>query len=349
MRRTRRDILLGIGCVSLGSCTAPFTEKGYETNANQSAHIDQPIKIELFDDRLHDVVDITQEAEMLSMGYQWIEGPAWDKTRGRLYFTDVPQNKAYIWTQDEGVSVFLDPSGIETTKAKGFREPGANGLLLNNDGKLIICNHGKRSVEIMDLDTLDRETLTQNFDGKRFNSPNDVIGAKDGSLYFTDPPYGLEGLNASPLKDMLVNGVYKLSKNGSVDRILDDMTFPNGIALSPDENWLYISQSDPKAPYIRRINLMDQTQDSIWFNAESYMKDGAGLPDGMAVSQEGYLFATGPMGVFIIHPSGDVLGRLNTGRACANCTFGESGSTLFITAQDRLLKIKTRHKGLYSL
>jgi len=346
MNNTRRAFIFGVSSLPLATCAKPI---GIEkTDQPIKGLITDSIKIEQFDTRLQNVLDETQASEVLSIGHQWLEGPAWDKKRQCLYFTDVPVNKAYTWSRAKPVSVFQDPSGVDKAQAQGFREPGANGLFYTQDGKLIICNHGRRIVELMDLDTLNRMPLVHSFKQKKFNSPNDVVQATNGTLYFTDPPYGLEGLNQSPLKDMSVNGVYKVTPDGRVERILDDMTFPNGIALSPNEEWLYISQSDPDAPLIRRINLADPSKDEVWFDAAPYMADGPGLPDGMAVTKTGYVFASGPTGIFIIHPSGDVLGRLNTGRACANCAFGEDGSTLFITAQDRLLKIKTRVKGLYS-
>jgi len=341
---TRRMFMLGVAGSSLSACV--FGPENTTKPAKQSSESD--IKIEVFDARLHDVISDEETAETLSTGHKWLEGPAWDKKRQCLYFTDVPENKAYRWSRDKSVSTFQEPSGIEPAKAKGFREPGANGLLYTKTGELIICNHGRRAVELMNLETLKRNSLVNSFEQKRFNSPNDVVQSSNGTLYFTDPPYGLDGLDNSPLKEMSVNGVYKLSSDKNIDRIVSDMTFPNGIALSPDEAWLYVSQSDADAPLIRRINLNDMTQDSIWFDAKKYMADGPGLPDGMAVTKDGYVFTSGPTGIYVIHPSGDVLGRLNTGRACSNCTFGEDGSTLFITGQDRLLRIKTQVKGLYS-
>jgi len=346
MKNTRRAFILGAGGLTLVACKKAREIQSQGQPATE--HIIDNIKVEQFDPRLKNILDEGLTSEVLSTGHQWLEGPAWDKKRECLYFTDVPVNKAYVWSRSKSVSIFQNPSGVDKAQAQGFREPGANGLFYTHDGKLIICNHGRRIVEVMDLDTLNRVPLVQSYKEKKFNSPNDIVQAVNGTFYFTDPPYGLEGLNESPLKDMRVNGVYKAASDGGVERLVEDMTFPNGIALSPDEDWLYISQSDPDAPLIRRINLVDPSKDEVWFDAAPYMADGPGLPDGMAVTKTGYVFASGPTGIFIIHPSGDVMGRLNTGRACANCTFGEDGSTLFITAQDRLLKLKTRVKGLYS-
>lgn len=295
-----------------------------------------------------DVIAPTAELETLSVGYRWSEGPTWDRARGALYFTDVPENTAYRWRPGAGVDVFLQPSGASATE--GFREPGANGLWFARDGHLLICNHGLRRVERMNLETSQRKALAQTFEGHRFNSPNDVVEARDGTLYFTDPPYGLEGLDASPLKEMAENGVYRLTPGGQISRLVSDMTFPNGVALSPDETQLYVSQSDPGAPIIRALDLSSQGEvqgDATFFDGMALLSEGLpGLPDGMAVSAQGHIFATGPGGVLVLSPEGDLLGRILTGRATANCAFGEDGSVLFITAGDRLMRLQTRVSGV---
>jgi len=286
-----------------------------------------------FSPKFFDFIDPQASLSVLGEGYGWSEGPAWDKARGQLYFTDVPGNTAYVWKEGQGVKTFLSPSGAIV---EGFREPGANGLFYSRDGRLILCNHGKRGIESLDLGNQARTLLTNRYNGKSYNSPNDVVEAKNGDLYFTDPPYGLEGLDASPLKEQPHNGVYHRSKNGVVSLVIDDLTFPNGVALSPDERWLYVAQSDPKAMHIYRLDL------TLPFAGP----DLPGLPDGMVIDEKGYLFATGPGGVFIIAPDGEVLGRIKTGKGSANCTFGEEGSTLFITNHDRLVKIPTLTRGL---
>lgn len=336
---TRRDLLLKSSAVlALGGC-APATD----------ADLDGAAHIEVFDPALKDIIDVSATFEELGRGYGWSEGPAWDRARRALYFTDVPGNVAYKWTSAEGVQVFMDPSGVDGD-APGFREPGANGLWYARDGSLIVCNHGKRGVERLNLDTMERELLVDQYQGNAFNSPNDVVEAADGSLYFTDPPYGLEGLDASPLKRQSANGVYCLHPDGELQQLLSDMTFPNGVALSPDGAQLYVSQSDPDVPLIRRLTLASNgaiIHDEVLFDAMPFMGDDApGLPDGLAVSGDGTLFATGPGGVFILDPSGRPLGRIRTGRGTANCAFGEDGRTLFMTAHDRLLKIATKALGV---
>jgi len=329
-------------CIWLGSAAVAGCARG---RSGFSTLDEQLLGYESFDRSFASLIESDQPAELLATGYRWAEGPAWDRMRQVLYFTDVPANRAYIWGRQSGVRVFLDPSGI--AEAEGFREPGANGLLVSRKGQLLLCNHGRRTVESMDIVSGKRTALVNSYQGKRFNSPNDVVEASDGSLYFTDPPYGLKDLNDSPLKEMSVNGVYWRSTDGSVARIVDDMTFPNGIALSPDERFLYIAQSDPNAPLVRRYHLSDMRQDdSPWFDARLFSVGHAGLPDGMAIATTGHVFLAGPGGVLILDPEGQCLGRISTGRATANCTFGEDGYTLFITAQDRLLRLRTKVRGV---
>lgn len=316
---------------------------GCASNHQQNAPSQRAI-LEAFTPEFDTLISPNETLETLDIGYRWAEGPAWDKARSVLYFTDVPSNKAYVWHPEDGVSVFLDPSGAAQTD--GFREPGANGLLIGHDQRLLLCNHGRRAIESMDLETGSRDLIVGTYQGRRFNSPNDIVESRNGDLYFTDPPYGLEGLNASALKEMDANGVYHLSPDRQLTRLIADMTFPNGIALSKDEKYLYISQSDPEAPIIRRLNLQTGAQDPVWFDASRYMQDGPGLPDGLAVAASGHILATGPGGVFLLSPEGQALGRINPGRACANCAFGEDGHTLFITAHDRLMRLRLKIQGL---
>ncbi|QYJ07745.1 SMP-30/gluconolactonase/LRE family protein [Qipengyuania flava] len=330
---TRRSILAGGTGALLAGCMG--------SHGNRQAQALNPIGFERFTPDFDARIDTSQAGRLLASGYQWAEGPAWDARRQTLYFTDVPANRAYRWSETGGASVFLDPSGAQEA-AEGFREPGANGLLLSRDGRLTICNHGERAVQAMDLTTGRRETLASRFEGKRFNSPNDVIEAADGTLFFTDPPYGLAGLDASPLKEMAANGVYRLSPDGTLSRIVEDMTFPNGVALSLDEKALFISQSDPSASIVRKLDLRAGARPHTWFDATPYRQGHAGLPDGMAMAANGDLFLAGPGGVLVIDREGVCHGRIATGRATANCAFGEDGHTLFITAQDRLLAVRTK-------
>jgi gluconolactonase len=333
----RRDILLtGGAALGLAAC----------------ARLDNTTvePVEIFDPAAESLIGQEARLEILANGFTWAEGPAWDRARDCLYFTDVPENRAFRWSGQTGLEVFLDPSGVAPDNAAGMREPGANGLWYGADGHLYVCNHGTRSVERLDLDDLSRVTLVDRFEAQRFNSPNDLVVARDGRIYFTDPPYGLEGLDASPLKEMTWNGVYCLEPGGACHRLTDIMTFPNGVALSPDESWLYVAQSDPEAPVLRRFPLHDGRVagvGNVIFDGTDYLAAGeAGLPDGMAVTVSGHILMTGPGGVFLLASDGRALARIRTGSATANCAFGGDGQDLYITAQDRLLRMRLSVRGL---
>ncbi|NNU16238.1 SMP-30/gluconolactonase/LRE family protein [Parvularcula sp. ZS-1/3] len=286
------------------------------------------------------------ELEVLAEGYGWSEGPTWDYDRGALYFTDVPGNTAYQWTRASGVEVFLQPSG--TDSAEGFREPGANGLCYEGEGKLLVCNHGLRRVERLDIATGERTPLASSYNGEPFNSPNDICKAADGTIYFTDPPYGLQGQDDSPMKRQDSNGVYRLKTDGTVERLLSDMVRPNGIALSPDESTLYITQSDRVQPILRRATPTAAGLDDVrtLMDISPYMgEDTPGYADGMAIAASGEVLVAGPGGVLVISPEGELVERIMTDSAAANCCFGEDGTTLFITAHKRLLRVRTTLTG----
>ncbi len=305
--------------------------------------------IERFDPRFDKLVPPGATMEVLAEGYDWSEGPAWDRKGKFLLFSDVPANTVFKWsgTSDTPApSVFLKPSGY-TGKAPRGGEPGSNGLVFDPQGRLVLCQHGDRRVARLEADGSFR-TLADRFDGKRFNSPNDAVFASDGSVLFTDPPYGLEGGNGSPLKEIQFNGVYRVAPDGAVTLLTRELTYPNGLALSPDEKTLYVANSDPeKAVWMAFGRKGDGTlgPGRVFFDATRGVKTLKGLPDGMKVDKDGHLFATGPGGVLVFHPDGTHLGTLNTGEATANVGWGEDGSTLFITADMFLGRLRTATKG----
>jgi gluconolactonase len=286
------------------------------------------------------------QMEKLAEGFTWSEGPVWIRQSGHLLFSDVPANRIHRWSEKEGLSVFLEPSGY-TGQELHFREPGSNGLATDRAGNLLVCQHGDRRISRLKPDG-HFEPLAEYFDRRRFNSPNDLCVASNGDLYFTDPPYGLEGLNDSPLKELLANGVYLRRRSGEIVLLTSRLAFPNGIALSPDQKTLYVNQSDPKAPVITSFPLKpDGTvgEGRVFFDTTSLMPGRKGLPDGLKVDAAGNLWSSGPGGILVIAPSGTLLGILNTGEPTANCGWGEDGRTLYITANSYLLRIRTRIQG----
>ncbi|TDK28702.1 SMP-30/gluconolactonase/LRE family protein [Luteimonas aestuarii] len=285
-------------------------------------------------------------------GFTWSEGPAWvrDGDGGYLLFTDVPGNTMHRWSDAEGLSVFLQPSGYGGPDDGTLREAGANGLFAEPGGTVLLADSGSRLVARFDPATKAKTPLATHFDGKRFNSPNDVVLRSDGAVFFTDPPYGLKDGNDSPAKELAFNGVYRIDADGSVHLLDDSLTYPNGIALSPDERTLYVAVSDPEQPVWMAYALDDAGDVSgrrVFADASDLMGEGVhGLPDGLVVATDGTLFATGPGGVLVIAADGTRLGRIETGSAIANCTFGDDGRTLYMTSNDFLARVRTHATGL---
>jgi gluconolactonase len=284
--------------------------------------------------------------EKLASGFDWAEGPVWVRKGEYLLFSDVPRNIVYKWREGIGTREFLAPSGYSGQTPRAG-EPGSNGLAIDSNGRLILCEHGDRRVGRLEKDGT-RTTLVQYFKYHRLNSPNDLVYKSNGDLYFTDPPYGLLKLNQDPEKELMFNGVYRLGATGELTLLTAELSFPNGIALSPDERLLYVAVSDPSRAVWMAYDLKpDGTIGAgrVFFDATSLVKGKKGLPDGMKVDKAGNLFATGPGGVLVFSPEGKHLGTINTGEATANCAWGDDGSVLYITADSYLCRVTTNTKG----
>lgn len=300
------------------------------------------------DDAFYDYLDKNAKIEVLAEGFIWSEGPVWVKDGEFLLFSDAPQNTIFKWKEDEGISSFLKPSGYTGILPYG-REPGSNGLIINNDGELVACEHGDRRISKMPLSNGGKVTVADTWQGKRFNSPNDIVQASNGTYYFTDPPYGLPQQENSKTREIDAFGVYKIDANGKVDMVVSNLNRPNGVALSPDEKILYVNQSDPNAPYIMAYNIhQDGSLDEgrIFFDATSLIESGfVGSLDGLKVALDGTIFSTGPSGILVITPKGKLLGRIETGQRTANCAWGDDGTVLYMTAHNYLMRIQTKTKG----
>lgn len=300
--------------------------------------------IERLDPALDRLIPPDARIEKLADGFHWSEGPVWLRREKALLFSDVPENTIYRWSAEKGITVFLKPSGWTGDPAQ-TRE-GSNGLTLDAEDRLVLAQHGDRRVARLAPGSDGFSTLVERYDGKRFNSPNDLCFDRAGRIYFTDPPYGLpKGVEP----ELGFCGVYRLDTNGTVTLITRELERPNGVALSPDQRTLYVANSHPPRPIIWVIPLSEDGtpgKGRVFFDASSLMKkDRPGIPDGMKIDTEGNLWATGPGGVLVISPEGKHLGTLLTGRSTANCAFGEDGSTLFLTADSMLLRLKTRVQG----
>ena len=304
-------------------------------------------KIERLDPALDQLLAPHATIEKLASGFEWSEGPVWVKRGDYLLFSDVPNNIVYRWVPSVGTSEFLFPSGYTGSKNRGG-EPGSNGLTLDKQGRLVLAQHGDRQIGRLEKNGKVKP-LAQFYQGRRFNSPNDLVYHSNGDLYFTDPPYGLEKNNADPAKELNFNGVFRLTPKGKVHLVTQDLSFPNGIALSPDEETLYVAISDPKRPVIMAYALTEEGRawnERVFFDTSKLMPGRKGLPDGLKVDKQGNLWATGPGGVLVISPDGKHLGTINTGEATANCAFGgKDGSVLYITADMYLCRVQTLTQG----
>jgi gluconolactonase len=303
------------------------------------------------DPRFDKLVPPGAALEKLADGFTWAEGPVWvpkkDADGDFLLFSDVPNNTVFRWKAGEGVKPFLKPSGYTGSTPRGG-EPGSNGLTLDAEHRLVLCQHGDRRVARLEPDGK-QTVLASQFEGKRFNSPNDLVYHSNGDLYFTDPPYGLEKNVNDPAKELPFCGVFRIAKDGKLTLLTKELSFPNGIAFSPDEKTLYIAISDFSRPVVMAYDVQaDGTiaNGRVFFDAKPWLDKGLkGLPDGMKVDREGNLFTTGPGGVFVLSPKGEYLGRIDPGCATANCGWGEDGSVLYITADKSICRIKTTTKG----
>jgi gluconolactonase len=304
--------------------------------------------IERLDPTFDKLVPPGAAIEVLGEGFEWSEGPCWIKPQGFLVFSDIPPNKIMKWDPKTGISVFRERVGYTGNEPFKGEEPGTNGLMLDPQGRLVCCCHGDRVIKRIEKDGK-LTIIADRYDGKRFNSPNDLVFKSNGDLYFTDPPYGLPMREKDPGRELGWFGVYRLGTDGKITLLTKEMTRPNGIGFSPDERTLYVAQSDPQAAIWKAFPVNPNGTlgiSRVLFDATAWVKEGRpGLPDGMAIDKLGNLWATGPGGVYCITPQGKVLGRLNTGQRTANCKFGDDGKTLFITADMYLCRVRTNVTG----
>lgn len=303
-------------------------------------------EIERLDPSLDLLIPKNATLELLAEGFQWAEGPLWVPNLNGVLFTDVPKNTAYLWTESEGLSEFLNPSGM-TNHAPHSSNEGANGLTLDSQGNLILCQHGDRRIARLrkwSFEEPEYETLIDHYDGKWFNSPNDLVFSKTNDLYFTDPPYGLKKQDEDSLKELEFNGIYKWSLSTGVTLLNKMLSRPNGIALSSDEKTVYVGNSDKKNAIIAAFDLVDGEliNQRVFFDGKTIKRNGSGLFDGLKVHSSGVIFATGPGGVLVINSEGKHLGTIRPGKATANCAFDPKEEYLYLTSNDVLARVKLK-------
>jgi gluconolactonase len=289
--------------------------------------------------------------EKLATGFEFTEGPAWHP-EGYLVYSDPNTNVIYAYKPENGnVEIYRTKSGYAGINIGEYHQPGSNGLTFDNEGRLTICQHGERRVIRIEKKG-PITVLADNYDGKRLNSPNDLVYRSDGVLFFTDPPYGLPMAFNDPRKQTPFSGVYAVVNN-QVKLLTTDLKGPNGIAFSPDEKYLYISNWDITDIHNTKVIMRyDVAKDGTLTNGKVFFDmnetDGEDALDGLKVDRDGNVFCSGPDGIWVISGAGKYLGRIRTPEHAANMAWGEDGHTMFITASSSLYKIRLVTQGKLS-
>jgi gluconolactonase len=310
------------------------------------------------DPALDGIAPQTAKIEKIAGAQKFTEGPIYIR-EGFLLFSDIPQNTIFKWIPDGTVSVFRKPSGYDGTDAPAGGLIGSNGITMDKEGRLIICEHGNRRITRVEKDGK-VTVLASEYQGKKLNSPNDAVYKSDGALYFTDPPYGLPKEDEDPKKELKFNGIYRL-KDGKLDLLAKELKRPNGIGFSPDEKYLYVSNSDPDRKIWMRYDVKPDgtiAKGKVFYDVTKRTEEG--LPDGLKLDKQGNLYGSGPAGIWVFSPEGKLLGNINPPEAPANCAWGkytttadsgkiapgEDGSTLYMTARTGVYRVQLTAAGV---
>ncbi len=341
---------------AVGACVAPLQLPNAVSNVSEQT----PAKVERLDPAADSIIPDGAVLQKLATGYTWTEGPIWIQ-EGYLLFADIPSNTIRKLPPGGAATIFLQPSGYKGSAPFGGREPGSNGMTLDTHGRLTVAGHGQRDVYRIESlsDPAQTTILADTYEGKRLNSPNDLVYKTDGSLYFTDPPYGLpKQKDSDPKKELKVNGVYRLAgaaqqkpgappQRDKLQLLIKDLPRPNGIVFSPDEKYLYVSNSEPQKTWMRYRVLTDGTltDGKIFYDATSDTRPGA--PDGIKVDRVGNLYGSGPGGVWIFSPEGKHIATILMPEVVANLNWGgDDGKSLFITASSSVYRIDLKITGV---
>ncbi|HEY8256367.1 MAG TPA: SMP-30/gluconolactonase/LRE family protein [Gemmatimonadales bacterium] len=307
----------------------------------------EPMVIRL-DSRFDRLVPSGAKLEKLVDDHGWVEGPVWVRDGGYLLFSDVVKNRIYRWAPSHGESILRERSGYTGATEFTGPEPGSNGLALDPEGRLVFCQHGDRRVVRLERDG-SITVLVDRYGGKRINSPNDLVYKSNGDLYFTDPPFGLPHTYDDPAKELPFQGVYRLGRDGTLTLLVKDLSGPNGIAFSPDERTLYISNADrTRLVWMAYEVKGDGTlgKGRVLYDGTAELANRRGTADGMKVDQNGNIFAAGPGGVYVLAPDGAILGWFDFGGNVGNVAFGEDGSSLFIAANATMYRVRLTTRGV---
>ena len=306
------------------------------------------------DPRIDDIIPVGARPEILAEGFGFTEGPLWLPELDILIFSDIYANAIFQWSEEDSISLYLKPSGFTDTTRMGWNE-GSNGLLLDKEGRLVLCQHGDRRIAYMDAPLDEPEpkfvTLADNWNGHRLNSPDDGVYNTRGDLFFTDPPYGLKGGFEDPEIDLDFAGVYKLSAEGELSLLNTSplQTMPNGIGFSPDESKLYVGNSGESNDIFWMEYDLNKDgslgEGKMFYNAVKEARSDGFFPDGLKVRQDGIIFAAGPGGLWVWTTEREHLGTISTGiknQYIANCALDDEGKYLYMTARRYLLRIRLK-------
>jgi len=347
---TRKLLLLASAVLLVGCSTPDKSESPSSSPAASTAGAQAGVgTVARLDPALDQIVPQDAAIEKLAGGFTFTEGPVWRPQDQVLWFSDVVGNVVRQWSPTGDVKVLIQKAGGDPGNVPPGGFVGPNGEIADKDGYVLICQHTSRRIIRVGKD-LKITPLVERYDGKRFNSPNDLVYRSDGALYFTDPPYGLAKQDEDPAKEIPFNGVFRL-KNGKVDAIVKELTRPNGIAFSPDQKVLYIANSDEKRKVWMRYDVAEDGTASngrVFFDVTAEKEDG--LPDGMKIDSLGNVYGSGPGGVWVFSPEGKHLGTIKPPETPANCNWGDDGKSLYITARTGLYRIKLSvigQKALY--
>jgi gluconolactonase len=307
-----------------------------------------PGRFDRLDPRFDQLVPSDAVLEKIAEGFNWVEGPVWDRKGGYLLFSDIPQNAVFKWQEGKGVSLFLKPSGYTGPVPFEGMEPGSNGLAFDSRGRLILCQHGDRRIAVVNQDG-SWEKLADRYAGKRLNSPNDLTFKSNGDLYFTDPPFGLAGAFDDPRKELPFQGVYRLARNGELTLLIKDIRAPNGIAFSPDEKILYVTDVDPRKAAWWAYDVDEDGSvkyGRVFFDAVHWKRPPFFGPDGLKVDRQGNIFGARPGGISVFASDGTHIGSIETGLPTSNCAWGDDGGTLYITAATTVFRVRLSTIGV---
>ena len=298
-------------------------------------------KIEIYNSSIESIIDVSSEIEVLADSISLPEGPVWDSNSKSLLFVDVMGNKLYKWNETDGASEYISPSG-NTGYAPNvdFGLLGANGLAINSNGDIVVCQHGDRRVALIENSPSTNPnfvTVVDNFEGKKFNSPNDLVYASDESFYFTDPAFGFFNLQTfqfveDDIKKLDFNGVYNFNpSDNKLSLITKEIDLPNGLGLSPDNKTLYVNKMAllDGNPRIISLNL-ETNESSILFDGKDLSESYEGNFDGMTVHSSGNIFTSGPGGLLVISPEGDLMAKIDFGHL-TNAAFDNDENYLYVT------------------